>query len=123
MYFACVAHETPNERSGGFVWYPYSVIQIGLLPQRRFSSFWRSPRFASVTAFVGGRVDGVSLRLRGYAWCAYASNRFIPAFFAARMNASGETVGREPPGLLPPPGAVTPHATFSPAISVDLTPV
>jgi len=79
--------------------------------------------FAIVTAFRAGRVVGVSLGLRGYGWCAYASNFFIPAFFAASRNASGDGVGRIPPGLLLPPGAVTPHATFSPDSIVEWMPV
>jgi len=79
--------------------------------------------FASVTAFFGGLVVGVSVGLRGYAWCAYASNFFIPAFFAACRNAIGETVGRLCVGALLPPGAVTPQATFSPLSMVEWTPV
>jgi hypothetical protein len=31
-YRACFAQETPKLRSGGFVWYPYSVIQRCLGP-------------------------------------------------------------------------------------------
>jgi hypothetical protein len=35
-----LAYETPKIGSGGFVWYPYSVIQIRLLPYRLVS--WRT---------------------------------------------------------------------------------
>src|SRR5215210_5329418 len=39
-----------------------------------------------------------------------------------RMNATGDTEGREERGALLPRGPVTPHATFSPAKLVKWTP-
>ena len=79
--------------------------------------------FASVTAFGGGFVIGDSDGFRAYPWCAYASNRFIPAFFAARRNTSGEIVERLHLAQLFPPGEVTPHATFSFVSIVEWMPV
>ena len=47
---ACCSGVTPRKTSGGFVWYPYSVSQIGFRPKARWTS--RSSRSRSAIVMV-----------------------------------------------------------------------
>src|SRR5919109_3364584 len=110
MYSACRLGETPIRRSGGFVWYAYSVSQIRFGPNAAWTS-WRS--FGSVAIVIVRQplqppAHGVSVcGLSGYGLCAYASRR-APARFIPWIQSTGET----PPAF--PRGAVTPPPTWAP---------
>ena len=70
--FACRLRGTPRNVSGGFVWYPYSVSQIGLGPNSRLT---RMRSFRIVAIVIHGQplqppLDGVSIGNAGYGWWA-----------------------------------------------------
>ncbi len=89
-YAACAAHDTPSSRSGGFVWYPYSVSQSGFGPNSSVTSARIAESFAIVSELhdAHGVRDGVSPGSTAYGLCAYASSRAWAARIPC-MNASG----------------------------------
>src|SRR3970040_471303 len=75
-------HGMPSE-SGGWVWWPYSVIQIGV--DLRLNQVFRlvSKRGRDISDTFGQRTTcvGFEFGLDGYGWCAQAANlRFGLAF-------------------------------------------
>src|SRR3954454_13233648 len=93
-------------RSGGFVWYPYSVSQSGFGPSVRVTSDRMSARRAIVNVehSAHGEYVGVSNLDDGYGFAAYASS-FACAACMPRMKSTGDM----PLGVLR--GDVTPPAT------------
>src|SRR5581483_7913564 len=110
MYSACFAGETPSSRSGGFVWYPYSVSQMRVRLPNAFPTSAisvGSVAIVSVEQCVHPPEIGVSAGVSGYGLCAYASS-FAWAYAMPRLQVDGET----PP--VAARGAVTPPATSAP---------
>src|SRR2546425_63919 len=116
-FAACVGSGTAPDDSGGFVWYAYSVIHIGV-PLRwnnvsmDVSNFGIdvSDTFGHLTRCVTGAVCGSA-----YGWCAQASKRSAGRCAASSWaNLPGEWVSCvlvEPKGLSRPRGPVSPIAT------------
>src|SRR3990170_5175528 len=102
----------PSE-SGGWVWWPYSVIQIGV--DLRLNQVFRlvSKRGNDVSDTFGHWTSwfGLELGFDGYGWCAQAANlRFGLAFATSSANLPGEWSGRSPPGRSLPRADASPMA-------------
>src|SRR6187402_3508866 len=101
----------PKPRSGGFVSWPYSVIQRGTVFRlnQRWSSVSKRGSDESVTFGHLTTWLGLALALNGYGWCAHASNfRRGFAFATSSANRPGEWSGRSPLALSLPRGEVSP---------------
>src|SRR5918994_1394511 len=105
-YRAWRSNVTPIQRSGGFVWYPYSVSQIRFRGKFVRTSLISRSRSAIVIVLHQGHPpdQGVSIPgFAGYGWCAYASSLAL-----YRRMARIQSTGLTPPTF--PLGAVTPPA-------------